>query len=128
MAAASVELDQQVFQETGKLVPTSKTWASPQSYVNLNTVDLSAKGVHVFVNGIQLSGGDNIMSLDVSADLTIFFPSVVPQVIVTEIGVAKLRALTHFILQRLASPVSSQDAEQARKQNPSEVLITLKKS
>jgi Flp pilus assembly protein TadG len=93
--AASAEFDQQVFQESGKLVPTSKTWASAQSYVNLNTVGLSAKGVHAFVTGIRLSGSDNTVSVDVSADLTILFPSVVPKVIVTQKGVAKLRAFTH---------------------------------
>jgi Flp pilus assembly protein TadG len=93
--AASAEFDQQIFQETGRLVPTSKTWASAQSYVNWNTVGLSAKGVHAFVTGIQLSGSDNTVSVDVSADLTILFPSVVPKVIVTEIGIAKLRAMTY---------------------------------
>lgn len=93
--AASAEFDQQVFQETGRLVPTSKTWASAQSYVNLNTVGLSAKGVHAFVTGIQLSRSDNTVSVDVYADLTILFPSVVPKVMVTQTGVAKLRALTY---------------------------------
>jgi len=33
--------------------------------------------------------------VNVSADLTILFPSVVPKVMVTQTGVAKLRALTH---------------------------------
>jgi len=77
------------------LVPTSKTWASAQSYVNLNTVGLSAKGVHAFVTGIQLSGSDNTFSVDVSADLSVLFPSVVPRVVVAQTGVAKLHALTH---------------------------------
>ncbi len=93
--AASAEFDQQIFQETGRLVPTSKTWVSAQSYVNLNTVGLSAKGVHAFVAGIQMSGQDNTVRVDVSADLTILFPSVVPKVMVTQMGVAKLRALTY---------------------------------
>lgn len=92
--AASAEFDQLVFQESGRLIPTSKTWASAQSYVNLNTVGLSARGVHTLVTGIQLSGGDNTVSVSVSADLTILFPSVVPKVFVTQTGVAKLRALT----------------------------------
>ena len=93
--AASAEFDQQIFQETGRLIPTSKTWESAQSYVNLNTVGLSAKGVHAFVTGIQMSGQDNTVQVDVSADLTILFPSVVPKVLVTQTGVAELRALTH---------------------------------
>lgn len=93
--AASAEFDQQVFQESGKLVATSKTWASAQYYVNLNTVGLSAKGVHAFVTGIQLSGSDNTVSGNVSANLTILFPSVVPKVMVTQAGVAKLHIFTN---------------------------------
>lgn len=92
--AASAEFDQQIFQETGRLVSTSKTWASAQSYVNLNTVGLSAKGVHAFVTGIQLSGQDNTVQVDVSANLSILFPSVVPKLLVTQTGEAKIRALT----------------------------------
>ena len=60
-----------------------------------NTASLSAKGVHVFVTGIQVSGGDNTVRVCVSADLSILFPSVVPRVLVTQTGAAKLRALTH---------------------------------
>ena len=47
------------------------------------------------MTGIQLSGSDNIASVDVSANLTILFPSVVPKVVVTETGIAKLRAMTY---------------------------------
>jgi len=93
--AASAEFDQQIFQETGRLVSTSKTWASAQSYVNLNTVGLSAKGVDSYVTNIQVNGGDNTVRVDVSADLSILFTSVVPKVLVTQTGVAKLRALTY---------------------------------
>ena len=93
--AASAEFDQKIFQETGRLVPTSKTWASAQSFVNLNTIGLSAKGVHAFVTGIQLSGSDNTVSINVSADLTILFPSVVPKIMVTKTGTAKLMTFTY---------------------------------
>jgi len=93
--AASAEFDQQIFQETGRIVSTSSTWASAQSYVNLNTVGLSTKGVHVFVTGIRVSGSNNTVRVGVSADLSILFPSMVPKVVVTQIGVAKLRAFTN---------------------------------
>lgn len=92
--AASAEFDQQIFQETGRLVPTSKTWASAQSYVNLNTVGLSAKGVHAFVTGIQISGGDNTVRVSVSTNISILFPSAVPRVVITQTVVAKIRAFT----------------------------------
>jgi uncharacterized membrane protein len=93
--AASAEINQQVFQETGSLIPTSKTWAVAQSFVSHNTVGLSARGVHAFVTGIQMSSEDNIVRVDVSADLSILFPSVVPKVTITQTGIAKLRAFTH---------------------------------
>ena len=92
--AASAEINQKVFQDTGSLVPTSKTWGNAQSYVTSNTTGLSARGVHAFVTNIQVSGGDNTVRVDVSADLSILFPSVVPRVVVMQTGVAKLRALT----------------------------------
>lgn len=93
--AASAEMNQGIFQETGNLVSTSKTWGNAQSFVSSNTAGLSAKGVHAFVTGIQVNGGNNTVRVDVSADLSILFPSVVPKVLVTQTGVAMLRAFTH---------------------------------
>ena len=93
--AASAEISQRTFQDSGSLVPTSKTWGNAQSYVSQNTAGLAIKGVHEFVTGIQVSGGDNTVRVNVSADLSILFPSVVPKVTVTQTGIAKLRALTH---------------------------------
>ena len=93
--AASAEINQKVFQDTGSLIPTSLTWGNAQSYVTSNTTGLSAKGVHAFVTNIQVNGGDNTVRVDVSADLSILFPSVVPKVLVTQTGVAKLRAFTN---------------------------------
>lgn len=93
--AAAAEINQRTFRDSGALVPTDKTWANAQSYVSQNTAGLSAKGVHAYVTGIEVSGGENMVRVSVSADLSILFPSVVPKVIVSQDGVAKLRALTH---------------------------------
>ena len=93
--AAAAEINQRTFRDSGSLVPTSKTWENAQMYVSQNTAGLAAKGVHAFVTGIQVSGGDNTVLVNVSADLSILFPSVVPDITVTETGLAKLRALTH---------------------------------
>ena len=93
--AASAEINQQTFQNTGRLTPTSKTWANAQSYVSANTIGLSSKGVNAFVTGIQVNGADNTVQVNVSANLSILFPSVVPKITVTQKGIAKLRALTH---------------------------------
>ncbi len=93
--AASAEINQRTFRDSGSLVPTSKTWANAQSYVSQNTAGLAVKGVHAYVTEIQVSGGDNTVRVDVSANLTILFPLVVPNVTVMQTGVAKLKALTH---------------------------------
>lgn len=92
--AAAAEIEQSIFRDSGALVPTDKTWAIAQNYVSQNNGDLFAKGVHIYVTGIQILGGENMVWVSVSADLSILFPSVVPRVVVTETGIAKLRALT----------------------------------
>jgi uncharacterized membrane protein len=93
--AASAEINQRTFRDNGSLVPSSKTWSNAQTYVSQNAAGLAAKGVHAYVTGIQVSGGDNTVRVNVSANLSILFPSVVPDITVTETGIAKLRALTH---------------------------------
>ena len=93
--AASAEINEVVFQETKRLASTSKTWAVAQSFVSHNTAGLSTRGVHAFVTGIQMSGEENTVRVSVSADLSILFPSVVPKVLVTQIGMAEVRAFTH---------------------------------
>ena len=92
--AASAEINQGTFQESGALVASEKTWANAQFYVVQNTAGLAAKGVYAYVTGIQVSGTENTVRVNVSADLSILFPSVMPKVTVTQIGIAKLRAFT----------------------------------
>lgn len=92
--AAAAEINQGTFQESGALVATDKTWANAQSYVVQNTASLAAKGVYAYVTGIQVSGTDNTVRVEVSANLSILFPSIVPDITVTRRGVAKVRALT----------------------------------
>jgi len=93
--SAAAEINQQMFRDSGSLTATAKTWSTAQSYVSQNTAGLSAKGVHAYVTGIQVIGGENMVRVTVSANLSILFPSVVPKVVVHEVGIAKLRALTH---------------------------------
>jgi len=93
--AAVAEFDPQVFQKNGDLVPNSRAWSIAQSYVSANTAGLSAKGVHAFVTDIQMDDGADTVLVRVSADLSVLFPSVVPKVVVTRIGLAKLKMLAH---------------------------------
>jgi Flp pilus assembly protein TadG len=93
--AAASEFDTQIFQESGDLVPNSGAWGTAQTYVSANTAGLSSKGGHAFVSDIQIDSGADTVLVRVSADLSVLFPSVVPKVVVTRLGVAKLRAITH---------------------------------
>ncbi|GAP13222.1 putative Flp pilus-assembly TadE/G-like [Longilinea arvoryzae] len=93
--AAAAEINQRTFRDSGALVPNDKTWANAQNYISQNTAGLSAKGVQAYVAGIEVTGGENMVRVRVSADLSIMFPSVVPRVVVTETGIAKLKVLSH---------------------------------
>ena len=55
--AASAEINQGVFRDSGSLVATAKTWGVAQSYVSSNTAGLAQRGLHAFVTDIQVSGG-----------------------------------------------------------------------
>lgn len=60
----------------------------------MNNGYLAQYGVHVVVTGITVDAGDDTVLVQVSANLVRLFPSVAPEVIVTENGFAKIRAFT----------------------------------
>ena len=92
--AAAAEISQRVFEETGDLQPTSRTWANAQTFASMNNGYLSQYGVHAVVTGISVDAGDDTVLVQVSANLDRLFPSVVPDVTVTESGIAEIRAFT----------------------------------
>jgi Flp pilus assembly protein TadG len=92
--AAAAEISQRVFEETGDLQPTSKTWANAQAFASMNNSYLAQYGVHAVVTGISVDAGEDTVLVQVSANLERLFPSVVPKVIVTERGFAEIRAST----------------------------------
>ncbi len=93
--AAAAEISQRVFEETGDLQPTSKTWVNAQEFASINNFYLSNYGVNAVVTGISVDAGDNSVLVQVSADLDRLFPSVVPDVMVIESGYAEIRSFTH---------------------------------
>ena len=92
--AAAAEISQRVFEETGDLQPTSKTWANAQAFASMNNSYLAQYGVNAVVTGITVDAGEDTVLVQVSANLERLFPSVVPGVIVTESGYAEIRAFT----------------------------------
>lgn len=93
--AAAAEISQRVFEETGDLQPTSKTWANAQDFASMNNGYLSQYGVNALVTGISVDPGEDTVLVQVSANLDRLFPSVVPDVVVTENGYAEIRSFTH---------------------------------
>jgi len=93
--AAASEISQRVFEGTGDLQPTSKTWANAQAFASMNNSYLAQYGVNAVVTGITVDAGDNSVLVQVSANLERLFPSVVPDVIVKETSLASIRAFTH---------------------------------
>jgi len=92
--AAATEISQRVFEETGDLQPTSKTWANAQAFASMNNSYLAQYGVNAVVTGITVVAGEDTVLVQVSANVDRLFPSVVPAVLVSETGKAMIRAFT----------------------------------
>lgn len=92
--AAAAEISQRVFEETGDLQPTSKTWANAQAFASMNNGYLSQYGVNAVVTGISVDAGEDTVLVQLSANLDRLFPSVVPDIVVSERGLAKIRGIT----------------------------------
>lgn len=91
--AAAIEINQSTYVQTGQVTPNSSTYAWAQKAVNLNSDELISKKIYPSVNQIVIKNGSVLVS--VSADLSILFPSVVPDIKVTEWGKAEVRALSN---------------------------------
>lgn len=92
--AAAAQINQAVFEENGTLVPTSQTWVEAQAFANLNNGILARNGVYAAVTEIHIDPATQTVTVAVSANLNRLFPSVVPAVIVTEIGSAGIQAFS----------------------------------
>ena len=76
------------------LHPTSRTWANAQNFASMNNSYLTQYGVHAVVTRITGDASADMVLVQVSANLDRLFPSVVPDVVVTEEGLAEIRAFT----------------------------------
>jgi hypothetical protein len=84
-----------VFEETGDLRPTSKTWANAQEFASMINGYLSRNGVNAVVTGISVDSAEDTVLVQVSANLDRLFPNVVPDVMITESRYAEIQSLTH---------------------------------
>lgn len=93
--ATAAEISQRVFEETGELQLTSKTWTNAQAFASMNNSYLAGYGVHAVVTGITVDAGKDTVMVQVSANMERLFSSVEPDVSITENGLAKIRGCTH---------------------------------
>jgi uncharacterized membrane protein len=91
--AAAVEISTNTFTSTGQIAFTSNTYTWAQRAANANGEELLDKDITPRVSNIKVQG--NTVMVAVTADLSILFPSIVPDVLVTEWGTAEVRALKH---------------------------------
>lgn len=87
--ADAAEISQRVFENSGDLQSTNRTWANTQVFARMNNGYLSQYGVSAVVTGISVNAGNDAVQVQVSANLERMFPSIVPNVIVAEIGFAQ---------------------------------------
>ena len=92
--AAAAEINQQEFEYTGVLMPTSQTWAIAQTFANMNDGYLVKYGVIAVVTGIIVDTDKHTVLVQVSANLDRLFPNVVPDLIIGENGFAQIRAFS----------------------------------
>jgi Flp pilus assembly protein TadG len=93
--AAAAEISQRVFEETGDLRSTGKTWANAQEFTNRNNAYQSRYDVNAAVTDVLVDPGNDTVLVQVSANLDRLFPSVVPDEVVKESGYAEIRSFTH---------------------------------
>ena len=90
--AAAAEINERAFQESGDLIPTAQTWASAQAFASMNNAYLAQYGVQAVVTGISVDANADTVQVQVSANLERLFPSVVPEVFISEESAAKIRS------------------------------------
>jgi hypothetical protein len=93
--AAAAEISHRVFRDSGDLQPTSQTWINAQAFASINNGYLAQYGVNAVVTGISVDANADTVLVLVSANLDRLFPSVVPDVVVTERGFAEIRSFTY---------------------------------
>jgi hypothetical protein len=91
MTISAVEVNCRAFRDRGELHPSGQTYSVAQSYANMNNDYLSKLNIHPSVTGIQVNDGNDTVYVAVSAELSALFPSVVPDLLVTETGTAQVR-------------------------------------
>ncbi len=90
--AAAQEIDYAHFRETGELRFAGSTYSAATYFANLNAGPLTSEGIFVQVVSIGIDEQTDTVHVVCRADVSRFFPSVVPAVVIQREGVAQVRA------------------------------------
>jgi Flp pilus assembly protein TadG len=90
---AVVEINWRVFREGGTIHPTGETYSAAQRYADMNNDYLAKLNIRPRVTGIRIIDANDTVYVAVSADLSALFPSIVPELLVTETGTAQVRSM-----------------------------------
>lgn len=90
--AATMEINWRAFRENGSLQPTGETYSMAQRYANMNNDYLGQQDIWPRVRSIRVNAVNNTVYVSVEADLSVMFPSIIPQLIVEEGGEAQVRS------------------------------------
>ena len=77
---------------TGTCNRPAKPILWPKLYANMNNDYLGTQDIWPRVRSIRVNAGNNTVYVSVEADLSVMFPSIVPQLIVEEGGEAQVRS------------------------------------
>ena len=75
-------------------MPASQTWANAQAFASLNNGYLGRYRITAVITGISVDTGEKTVLVQISANLQRLFPSEVPEVIVSEQGLAEIQVFT----------------------------------
>jgi hypothetical protein len=89
---AAMEVNWRAFQESGDIQPTGATYAMAQHYANRNNDYLARQEIWPRVRSIRVNAANNTVYVSVEADLSVMFPSIVPQLSVDEGAEAQVRS------------------------------------
>ncbi|HVP20545.1 MAG TPA: pilus assembly protein TadG-related protein [Anaerolineaceae bacterium] len=92
--AAAAEINQRVFENSGNLTPTNRTWANARAFASMNNSYLAQYGIYAMVTQISVDLTNDTVLVQVSSNLKRLFPSIEQEAIVSERGFAGIQAFT----------------------------------
>jgi uncharacterized membrane protein len=89
--AAAYYLDEEWFQQTGQFRFHEKAYGVAMTYANADAGYLGQYGISIHVAGMSVDDATRMVTVRCAADVSLLFPSWMPQVVIQREGVAEAR-------------------------------------